>query len=65
MVKITSLEVLIVTKHRSPRDQDHEDLYDIAQTKFSEIDCLLLQSLTKSDHEFQVIKTTMNQYYKM
>jgi hypothetical protein len=62
-IKIASLEVLIVAKHRSPRDQDHADLYDIAKTKFSEIDWQSLHSLTTSDVEFQSIKATMNKLY--
>lgn len=65
IVKIANLEVLIVAKHKSPREQDHADLYDIAKTKFSEIDWTSLQALIKSDYKFQEIKTTMNQYYRM
>jgi hypothetical protein len=65
VVKIANLEVLIVAKYRSPRVQDHADLYDIAKTKLSVIDWKSLQSLTKSDHEFQAIRTTVDQYSRL
>ena len=64
LLKIASLEVLIVSKHRSPRDQDHADLYYIAKTKFSEIDWESLQRLTSSDVEFQSVKTTMKELHR-
>ena len=64
-IKVACLEVLIIAKHRVRRPQDIQDLQDIAKTMFSKIDWVLLQSLTESDHEFQEIKITMNQYYKM
>jgi Nucleotidyl transferase of unknown function (DUF2204) len=64
-VKIMCLEDLIITKHRTPRGQDAEDLFEIAKTKFFEIQWSLLQSLTKSEYEFSEIKTKMNALYKM
>lgn len=64
-IKVASLEDLIITKHRARREQDDEDLYDIAKTKFSEIKWSLLQTLVKSDYEFNDIKTTMHALYKI
>jgi hypothetical protein len=64
IVRVANIEVLIITKYRANRQQDAADLFAIAKTKFSEIDWSSLKSLTKSDYEFQDIKTTMNQYYK-
>lgn len=65
IVKVANLEVLIVTKYRANRPQDGADLYDIAKTKYLEIDWPSVQSLKESEHEFQEIKTTMNRFYKM
>ena len=64
-IKVASLEDLIITKHRASREQDSEDLYEIAKTKLHEINWQLLQSITKSELEFSEIKTTMNANYKI
>jgi predicted nucleotidyltransferase len=59
-VKIASLEDLIITKYRDNREQDIEDLIEIANTEFHNIDWSLLQSLTKDKVEYTNITNTMN-----
>jgi len=57
-LKVASLEVLIVTKHRAGRLQDNDDLSDIARKKFKEIQWTQIQSLT-TDVEYANIRTAM------
>jgi hypothetical protein len=62
-VKVVSLEVLIVSKHRASkpsRPQDRDDLRDIAVTKYNVIDWEKLRTLVNDNHEFDMIKMTMS-----
>jgi hypothetical protein len=61
-IKVACLEELIILKYRADREQDYEDLSDIAGTRFTKINWSLLQSLTKDEVEFSEIKNTMNIY---
>jgi predicted nucleotidyltransferase len=61
-IKVACLEDLIILKYRADREQDYEDLSDIAGTRFTKINWSLLQSLTKDEVEFSEIKNTMNIY---
>lgn len=66
MIKIASLEVLIVAKHTASsasRPQDDDDLYYIAQTNFKKINEELLRQLV-DDYKFQDIMTTMKALFK-
>ena len=62
-IKVASLEVLIVCKHRASkpsRPQDTDDLRDIAATRYNMIDWEKLRTLTSDTHEFDMIKMTMS-----
>lgn len=66
ILRVACIEALIVSKHRASRHsrpQDNEDLYELAQEKFHEIDWNLLKSMTKSEHEFDTIKMAMKTLY--
>jgi hypothetical protein len=59
IIKAASLEVLIVTKYRTSRPQDMEDLSDIVLNKYSVIDWEALRTFTYDEHEFEMIKTSL------
>lgn len=67
IIKIASLEALIVAKHRASRPsrpQDTEDLRDIALRKYNIINWELLKTFIKDEYEFENIKTTMLAQHK-
>lgn len=67
-LKVACIEALIVSKHRASRHnrpQDNEDLYELAQEKFDEIDWNLLKDMTKSEHEFDTIKMAMRTLHEI
>jgi hypothetical protein len=67
-IKVASLEVLIITKHRASRPsrpQDTDDLRDIASTKYSMIDWEKLRTLVNDKHKFDMIKMTMSALKKL
>jgi predicted nucleotidyltransferase len=63
-VKVVSLEVLIVLKHRAGRNQDIGDIKTIAERRFNDIDWNYLESLTYDKTEFLNIKTALEFHYK-
>jgi hypothetical protein len=58
-VKASSLEVLLISKHRAGRNQDTYDLKLLAQELFHDINWKTLKSLTRDETEFQAIKTAL------
>lgn len=48
-IRVMGLECLIITKHMAGREQDSEDLQNIAMRKFSQIDWNVIQSATQDD----------------
>jgi hypothetical protein len=58
-VKASSLEVLLISKHRAGRNQDTYDLKLLAQERFNDINWKTLKSLTRDETEFQAIKTAL------
>lgn len=58
-VKASSLEVLLISKHRAGRNQDTYDLKLLAQERFNDINWKTLKGLTKDETEFQAIKTAL------
>lgn len=64
-LRVISLECLIVAKHRANRAiSDRPDLRLLAKKRFNEIDWDVVKSLaTKSDIEFEGIRSTMKFYY--
>lgn len=64
-IRIASLEVLVVAKHRAARPQDAEDLNEIAHFRYEDINWESLRALTTSDHEYDVIKVEMDGFRRM
>jgi len=48
-IKVMGLECLVITKHKAGREQDSEDLQNIAMRKFNQIDWNIVQSVTQDD----------------
>ena len=61
-LRVASLECLIVAKNRAKRPQDLEDLRLLAKKKFNEIEWDVLKSISKTEMEFNGIKSTMTFY---
>jgi hypothetical protein len=59
-VKVVSLEILILMKSRTRRDQDIEDLIYISKQKSNSINWEELKVLTKTQIEYNDIKNTIN-----
>ena len=60
-IKVVALEILILAKYKTGRDQDSEDLYRIAQTKFEDIDWAFMESIC-TEYQLADIKVTLNHY---
>jgi hypothetical protein len=58
-VKASSLEVLLISKHRAGRNQDTYDLKLLAQERFNDINWKTLKGLTRDETEFQAIKIAL------
>jgi hypothetical protein len=58
-VKASSLEVLLISKHRAGRNQDTYDLKLLAQERFNDINWKTMKGLTMDETEFQAIKTAL------
>jgi predicted nucleotidyltransferase len=59
-IKVACIEALIVSKYRASRPRDIEDLKSIAETKYDVIDWEILRTVTKDDHERDMIKMSID-----
>lgn len=62
ILRVASIETLIVAKHRAARLQDSDDLRAMASRKFKDIDWNLLETLTNSDVEYNAIQKEMSYF---
>jgi predicted nucleotidyltransferase len=59
-LKVACIEVLIVAKHRAPRQHDKSDLEEIIKIHHRKIDHTLLKTLCKDVTEYQSIYSYIN-----
>lgn len=64
IVKVASIETLIVLKHRAGRTQDIEDISNITKKYYHKINYTKLYSLCQNDTEMDVIKNALTFHYK-
>ena len=63
-IRILGLESLIVAKHKAGRDQDVEDLTNIAKRKYRDINWDLFKQITGDQFTADKIKRDMNFLYQ-
>lgn len=59
IIRVMGLEALVVAKHRAARDQDIEDLRNIAQSKFKEIKWDVIDAITNDSFKTANIRKDM------
>jgi len=64
IVKVASIETLIVLKHRAGRTQDIEDISSITKKYYHKINYIKLSSLCRNDTEIDEIKNALTFHYK-
>lgn len=55
-IRVMGLEALIVAKHRAARDQDIEDLRNLAKNRLKDVDWDIIHAITKNDYKTKLIK---------
>jgi predicted nucleotidyltransferase len=58
-IRVIGLEALIVAKHTAARDQDIDDLRNMAKNRLKDIDWNTIKSITKDDYKTSLIKSDM------
>lgn len=58
-IRVIGLEALVVAKHTAARDQDIDDLRNIAKNRLKEIDWSIIEAITKDDYKTSLIKSDM------
>lgn len=58
-IRVLGLESLVIAKHKAGREQDAEDLRNIAQSKLKEIDWRVVQKITQDPFKTDNIRRDM------
>jgi predicted nucleotidyltransferase len=64
-IRVIGLEALVVAKHTAQREQDSDDLRNIAKNRLDDIDWKVIQSITNDEYKTSLIKRDMVFFAKL